>query len=682
MPANAVPLKYSAMLPLLLFAFCAIASDPNPPDIHSSSGAWPIRRQWTPAETHHYAKWVENIYRLKTTGDVEQRTAKLERILTDSEMNLLENPAFLGEGGNKQLSRSLIREMHSLMDCGKFTAFMPAYYAYRRALPWMTTVVTAGEGDIRTSPYNIPVGNSNSFTSSSVTAFFRNAVGSFISGNYRVNLEGKNAHLSDTVPVAINRQFLLPGCINYLDGHCLLLAYVSEYGELHFLNCSTAHTRDVFSYNGMNTVSGITPTGNDPTDAYKGCFQGLRVLRYPIAITDKNGRVKQVRRRTNEEMQEFGFSTEQYDIVREISRKQFIDMGKFRVESFHDFIRMRMKTVDSVAPLAFMEQYANELLEAYVMREQFVQEAWKDVRAHGPIVYPEERRNENIFEALGRWETWSSPSSDVDRRNKYFYLADWLEYVIRLYGIVPEFVDLTGLEQYNIHTQENLAQALIAEKKRIFAAHTMTYTNSKGKQIPLTLLDIEKRLYDLSFDPNHPPELRWGAPENSEERASAPKTVTPVPNGEKIPMDDAYRWQYYYRCLGARETDVSCLRGMFTTGFPIRDKLDAQLAKWIDSPNAAAAQTASQPPEPSPAPAVVSTPPPPVSIPASSIRTRVVETIDLETRDMQPIPEKPKPAVKTPQPAQPGISKKPLPPKKPLPTRKPVQPVRTYRRNF
>jgi hypothetical protein len=115
----------------------------------------------------------------------------------------------------------------------------------------------------------------------------------------------------------------------------------------------------------------------------------------------------------------------------------------------------------------------------------------------------------------------------------------------------------------------------------------MEYTNSAGKKVTLTLLDIEERLYDLSFDPNHPPELRWGAPEGSEERASAPETFTPVPGGARVAMEDGYRWQAFYRSLGQRETELSCLRGMFTSGYPIRDKLDAQVGKWIQEPEPA-----------------------------------------------------------------------------------------------
>ncbi|HOM48269.1 MAG TPA: hypothetical protein PK491_07110, partial [Candidatus Hydrogenedentes bacterium] len=106
------------------------------------------------------------------------------------------------------------------------------------------------------------------------------------------------------------------------------------------------------------------------------------------------------------------------------------------------------------------------------------------------------------------------------------------------------------------------------------------YTNSKGKTVTLTLKDIEERLYDLSFDPNHPPELRWGAPFDSDEFAGAPERPTPLPDGFKMPMKEAYRLQAFYRSLCQRETTTSYLRGMFTTGYPIRDKLDAQVGKW------------------------------------------------------------------------------------------------------
>ncbi|MFA7692572.1 MAG: hypothetical protein WCX86_06700 [Candidatus Hydrogenedentales bacterium] len=568
---------------LLVFMpyFSAAAADPNPPSIRGG-GAWPIRRQWTPAETRHYAKWVENLFDVKTKGTVEQRTAKLERMLTDPEMNLLQQPDFLGSGSNPQLPASIMRSMHHLMDCAKFTAFIPAYYAYRRALPWITATVYSGERgvDVRISAFNYPTRGANSAAYSSLASFFQAAVGHFISGNYRVNLNSKDAGLSDTVPVALDPQYLMPGCMNYLDGHCLVLAKVTEYGELYFLNCSTTNTRDIFTYNGMNAVGGITPRGSDPDNEWMGCFQGLRVLRYPIAETNSQGVVTRVRRRTNEEMREFGYSTEQYDIVQQLYTAHALEEDGMKPQSLHDLIRLRMKRVEQIAPASFIADYCDEILSAYLEREWFVQDAWNDVKKNGHIVYPEDLENENIFQALGRWETWSSPSSDVDRRNKYFYLADWMEYAVRMFGMQPNFIDLTGLESYNINSQADLAAAMITEKNRWFQTKSLDYTHSSGKIYTLTLADIEERLYDLSFDPNHPPELRWGAPEGSEERENMPQSYTPLPKGAKMAMDEAYKLQYFYRTLCQRETSSSYLRGMYTEGFPIRDKLDAQVSKW------------------------------------------------------------------------------------------------------
>ena len=232
--------NHAALCGLLLalaLGCCGLAAagqDPNPPSIRSNSGAWPIRRQWTPAETQHYAQWMERLYDRNANGTVDQRTAKLALLLTDPDMNLLLDPEFLGQGGNPQLPDAVIRSCHSMTDCAKFTAFVPAYYAYRRALPWMTTFVASGERgvDIRISKQNVPVGGANSFTSGSVGAFFADAVGGFISGNYRVNLNGRNAGQTDTVPVALNRASLMPGCINYLDGANNYSAVFNDYIKL------------------------------------------------------------------------------------------------------------------------------------------------------------------------------------------------------------------------------------------------------------------------------------------------------------------------------------------------------------------------------------------------------------------------------------------------------------------
>ncbi|GMU92083.1 MAG: hypothetical protein AMXMBFR4_11410 [Candidatus Hydrogenedentota bacterium] len=565
---------------VLLMSAEVWAQDPNPPTLRSNQGAWPIRRQWTVAETQHFAKWMEHLYVAKTKGDVEQRIAKLDRILTDPKINLLLDPSFAGQGSNPQLPAGTIRMLHNITDCAKFAITLPAYYAYRRALPWMTTIVTPTKGDVRTAPANIPVGSVNSFKSPSVDAFFREMVTSFNSGNFRVEPNNRRSDWSDTVPVAVNKRYLIPGTMNYTDGHCLLLAQIDKYGELHFINASTTKSREIYTYNGMNAVSGLEPMSDGP-NPLAGCFQGLRVYRYPIAETNGAGVVTNVRRRTDKEMEEFGMSIEQYVKITEMVENHVIVEDGMRLQSFHEFIRLRMKSVDKIVPFEFLEEYADELVDMYEMREQFVQDAWRDVQQNGLITYPEEREDENIFQAFGRWETWSSPSSDVDRRNKYFYLADWMDNAIRWYESAPQLVDLKGFEKYNIKDKEDLTEAIVAEKNRIFKEKSMQYRNSKGEMVTLTLADIEERLYDLSFDPNHAPELRWGARKGTPEYETAKLLPTPVPKGAPVPTDEAYLRQRYYRTVCQRETERSYLRQMFTTGYPVRTKFDQQLDKWL-----------------------------------------------------------------------------------------------------
>jgi len=479
------------------------------------------------------------------------------------------------------LPRSTLQFVHNHIDCAKLGVYMPAYYAYRRGLPWMMSYVSSdGAGDVRTAPRNIPGGHISSFTSGSVNSFFRDMIVGFSTGNFRVELTGRNAHLSDTLPVAIRPDVLLPGAINYLDGHTLILGQVSPYGELQFLNASITVTRDIYTYNGMNTVSGITPRGvQSEENEWAGCFQGMRIWRFPIAETNSQGVVTNVRRRTNEEMKEFGFSTEQYTALESMMKNQYIDMGDYRPTNYHAFVRLRMKSVDYIVPLKFIEQYAEEIREAFHYREDFVQEAWQYVLRNGAITFPAELPDENIFQAHGRWESWSSPSSDVDRRNKYHYLSDWVRYAVDCFGMMPDFVDLTGLEKYEIRSQADLARALLAEKQRIFEEKYIYYTNSRGERVRLTLAQIEERLYDMSFDPNHPPELRWGAAWGSPEMEGAPERATPVPKGPPVPMREAYELQAYYRSVGQRETEMSILRGMFTEGYPVLDRFDEQIAR-------------------------------------------------------------------------------------------------------
>ena len=144
---------------------------------------------------------------------------------------------------------------------------------------------------------------------------------------------------------------------------------------------------------------------------------------------------------------------------------------------------------------------------------------------------PDEFPVANDFD-LRNWLRADDPNAEL--RAAYFRLVDQLDHAANWLERMPEYVDLDLVNRHAIWTGGDLAVALKREKNRLFAARVFCYTNSAGEQVPLTLLDIEHRLYDLSFDPNHPPELRWGAPPGGAEWGSAPETHTPLPDGSRM----------------------------------------------------------------------------------------------------------------------------------------------------
>jgi hypothetical protein len=569
----------------ILCAFAAVSSafaeDPNPPTLHSESGAWPIHRQWTIPETRHFAEWIANIYRVKTEGTLPQRLAKLEGVLTDPETNLLLDPAFLGEGGNPQMDLGTIRSLHGVVDCAKLTVILSTYYSYRRALPWMIGYVRACDGgDVRTADYTIPGGCSSSLDYASVHDFIQDAVKGTCTGNFRVELNRKNAGLSDTAPVAIDRERLLPGCLYYLDGHVLILAAIDKYGEPKFLDSTTASLREIYSHNGLNAVTGITPKRSDaPGAEYSGCFRGFRVHRYPIAETDSNGNVKRIRRRTDAEMAEFGFSTEQYDKMEELNRSRKLSVEGVEVDNFHQYIRMRLRSVKTVDIAADARESARRMLEMLNEREQIVQAGWKDAREHGPIQFPEDRKTESVFNASGRWGQFSTAGLDADIRAQYFWLVSCLDLAAQSFDRSIADVEIEELNKNAIWTRGDYAIALKRFKDRLFAENTFTIKNSKGEPIKLSLLDVEQRLFDLSFDPNHPPEVRWGATPGSDAAKNAPQMSTPSSDKSALPMEETFKREAYYRSLLQRDNDSSYLHGMFTEGFSLRDKFNESVDK-------------------------------------------------------------------------------------------------------
>jgi len=543
----------------------------------SSSGAWPVLNKWDTQEFEKYSKWVNNVYELKSNGSLKQKGAKLGVIVADNEMNLLNNVDFL-QDGNPQISKSEMDFLTAVSHCGSFPKLVFLYYSHRRALPAVVTKIKMKTGgDIRYSSGNHPVGfvDSVSFSGSFGDFILSSMEGedggyNFVSGNFRTapNLEG-----TDSVPIALKRDFLKPGSMCYnANGHCLLVGKVDDSGEVHFLDSHPDHSvtfnQTLSAIADLQFVSSVR-FGAGGMDR---CYDGMRNFR--LAKLSSNG--DRAVYFTNEEMIQFGISVEQYKKMAEIKEKGKLEVNGEIISSYPGLVRASLRSGGRESPVSFLEQSVKELASMFRERAQFVENAWNDVISNGAIVLPNESDKENIYQADGRWEIWSSPSSDVDRKMKYHYTIERLEQMLNEFGNdkIYDFSRFTS--------RQELARSLIERKKQLFEIEKITYKNSQGREISLNLLDIEKRLFYLSFDPNHSPELRWGAPENSEEIKTMIRKSTPLKTGQTLECLESYKLEQgirYYPLRQSTPTSLDPEKNPKSPPFKLFDEVIGQYSK-------------------------------------------------------------------------------------------------------
>ena len=108
----------------------------------------------------------------------------------------------------------------------------------------------------------------------------------------------------------------------------------------------------------------------------------------------------------------------------------------------------------------------------------------------------------NIFGTFGEWEEFSTPSRDARLKVSFIELRRDLQALVNDVengnsGVTYDGDDLAG----------DLLRAFEEEKN----ACRFTYWRSDNTRVRLNLGHVMDRLWDISFDPYHCPERRWGA---------------------------------------------------------------------------------------------------------------------------------------------------------------------------
>jgi len=496
-----------------------------PPKPHGGAGVWPVRDTWNRQTENLYAAWIEKLF--DAPLDDTLSWPALHVVLRDKSRNFLFNHLGLGEDEMGMVIRP---------DCADLPYFLRAYYAFKMGLPygfskcsrggggrgptcvgWTNILsanhtlqtVAAGQGteavaSISQSPEAAP---KRLALAASFGAYLRPLADGVHSGSARTALNDNN---TDYYPVPLTRETLRPGVV-----------YADPYGHVLMLVKRIPQTKEaagvILAVDGQpdGTVSrkrfwrGNFLFAQDPALGGPG-FKRFR----PIAREGNGG----LRRLSNEE------------IAKDLQYGDFsLEQSKLSVEDFYD----RMDDVMSPAPLdpmrAMMEAIA-ALEEQVKARVTSVENGRKYQNSgRGDVEMP---TGPSIFETTGAWEDFATPSRD-------------LRLLIAI-DVVRGFPDRVARRpnRYAMPAGRSVADVK-ADMERVLAQELATrkfsYLRTDGSSWTLSLQDVVARqgALEMAYNLNDCVELRWGAPERSDEASTCKRHAS---SGQRGRMSEYRAW--------------------------------------------------------------------------------------------------------------------------------------------
>jgi hypothetical protein len=421
---------------------------------------------WDMAYEAFYAAWIEQLF----DGDVHEDVSfpSLEPVLRDPERNFLHNALGLQEDKN----------LTATPDCADFPYFLRSYFAWKNGLPFSYRYCNRGSANKR--PTCDPVIINTDFVQKfAPVSTFRAASASVMnavqSGNGRTALASQE---TDFYPVALDREILWPGTV-YADpyGHVLVLTkWVAQTdnspGILFAVDAQPDNSiaRKRF-WEGTFLFANIASAGPG--------FKGFR----PVV----NNRLLK-----NEEIPDYS-----------------LDQAELTPDEFYAQMYSLINPEGLDAKQAY-EATLTALVEQLETRVKSVDNGEAYFRKGGStIAMPQ---GAAIFETVGPWEDYSTPSRDMRLLIAMNVLLGFPEKVQQY----PELFKLTAKTARQMKGElEQLHATLIKEKK-------MQYMRSNGEPWELTVADVLARrsAFEMGYNPNDCVEIRWGAEPGSEEYAT------------------------------------------------------------------------------------------------------------------------------------------------------------------
>ncbi len=405
-------------------------------------------------------------------GVAERRCGRLDRCLRDPSVNTLYDAATEGR-------------LTLDVDCGDLPYMLRAYFAFKRRLPFGYVEYVNGSGSdprymLRVRPIQWRMWNDYR----SPRSILRHLSEAVHSGMYRIEPEQQEG---DFYPISISRGSVRPGTTYYdPNGHVLVVTEVRDDGTIFLID---GHPDGSLTWKRFGEAFELGPKilwGGFKNWRWQ-TWDGAHLARVPnTALRDFDGA-----QQWNHQLWVEGIPRTEWLRPPEDMPRNSIAPGMF-----HLWVRRTLSNPNVARdPVRDFREQISSLCRDVLDRVDAVNVAL-GVRIHQqshPAGLPF-----NIYGTNGDWELYSTPSRDA-----------------RLKASVREIYQGLATIPADSPLRPQLVTAWSEERAREGCRYT--YTTSASTTVTLTIDTVLDRLFTLSFDPYHCPELRWGAPPSSSE---------------------------------------------------------------------------------------------------------------------------------------------------------------------
>ena len=473
------------------------------PSVPGSQSVWKVERSWDSKTESLYSAWVNALF---CNANERSSWKSLNEVTEMKEWNFLYNHLSLDED-NPSGKNKVVMEP----DCADNPFYLRAYFAWKLGLPH--GFHESDRGALGRAPgVGRWITNETAISRSNPTqkfnAYLRMVANGVHSGTARASMNNENA---DYYPVALNRDGLRPGVV-FADpyGHTLIVVNQLPQtsagpGVLLSVDAQPDKTIAIKRFwkgNFLFTTSEVIGEPGfkafRPIAAHNG---GLRLL--------KSGELAEGSGYIPFSLQQKGMKSEDF---------------------YHTMERViNPKPLD---PETALLDLIKALHEQLMVRVNSVETGEKYMRAHQGTIIPMPTRATGVFQTGGVWEDFSTPNRDLRLLIAMDAVIDFPAKVERS----PDDYKLPKLKSV-----EGVKTKLDELLKKKLDELSITYIRSNGSEQKLTLAEILKRCeaFEIAYNPNDGPEIRWGAPEGSAERSTCKRQVPPA---QKKVMNDTRTW--------------------------------------------------------------------------------------------------------------------------------------------